>query len=226
MRRLCDETDARRLLNPGPVAIVTTAWRGMTNAAPIAWTTPLGMEPPLVGCVIHPHRHTADMIRFSEEFAINIPGPSLLKQTAFLGSQTGVDTNKLEASGLELFRGLNIEAPLIEGCLAWIECGLQDVIRVSEHTLFVGRVVRVQALDEAYAQAWKLEERRYSPLTYIGGTRYAVVGDPLEATFEVDAQGGLVVETAEEREQREEEEESLQRMVAQFRDAMRVRRQE
>lgn len=178
----------------------------MTNAAPIAWTAPLSMEPPFIGCVIHPHRHTADMIRFSEEFAINIPGPSLVKQTAFLGSQTGLNTNKLEASGLELFNGQRIEAPLIEGCLAWIECGLQDVIQIGDHTLFVGKVVRVQALDEAYAQRWLLKERRYSPLTYIGGTTYAVVGDETEAVVEVDAQGGLVGETAAEREEREEKE--------------------
>jgi flavin reductase (DIM6/NTAB) family NADH-FMN oxidoreductase RutF len=206
VRRLCDDTDARRLLNPGPVAIVTTHWRGMANAAPVAWTAPLSMEPPLVGVVIHPHRHTSDMIRFSEEFAINIPGPSLLKQTAFLGSQSGLNNNKLESAGLELFSGQRIEAPLIEGCLAWIECGLHDVIRIGDHTLFVGKVVRVQALDEAYAQVWKLEERRYSPLTYIGGTKYAVIGDPLEAVVEVDVSGGLVIEKAEEREQREEEE--------------------
>lgn len=206
VRRLCDETDARRLLNPGPVAIVTTSWRGMTNAAPIAWTTPLSMDPPLVGCVIHPHRHTADMIRFSEEFVINIPGPSLVKQTAFLGSQGGLNTNKLEASGLELFNGLKFDAPLIEDCLAWIECGLHDVIRIGDHTMFVGLVVKVQALDEAYAQKWLLQDRRYSPLTYIGGTSYAVIGDPLEAVIEVDAQGGLVRETPEEREQREEQE--------------------
>jgi flavin reductase (DIM6/NTAB) family NADH-FMN oxidoreductase RutF len=146
------------------------------------------------------------MIRFSEEFAINIPGPGLLKQTHFLGTQTGLNTNKLEAAGLELFNGQQVQAPLIEGCLAWIECGLQDVIPIGDHTLFVGRVVRVQALDEAYAQRWLLESRQYSPLTYIGGTHYAVVGDPREAVIEVDTQGGLVGETAEEREQREEEE--------------------
>jgi len=206
MRRLCDETDARRLLNPGPVAIVTTAWRGVTNAAPIAWTSPLAMEPPLIGCVVHPHRHTADMIRFSEEFALNIPGPNLLKQAAFLGSQTGLNTNKLEAAGLDLFPAQRISAPLVEGCLAWIECGLHDVIRIGDHTLFVGRVVGVQALDEAYAQRWLLEDRRYSPLTYIGGTHYGGVGEPLDAVIEVDAQGGLVTETSAERERREEEE--------------------
>ena len=63
---------------------------------------------------------------------------------------------------------------------------------------------RVQALEEAYAQHWLLESPEFSPLTYIGGTKYAVVGDPMDAAIEVTAQGGLVIETAEEREEREE----------------------
>jgi flavin reductase (DIM6/NTAB) family NADH-FMN oxidoreductase RutF len=206
MRRLCDPTDARRMLNPGPVAIVTTSWRGISNAAPIAWCAPVSMQPPMVGIVVHPNRHTADLIRFSDGFAINIPGPSLVKQTAFLGSQSGLNNNKLESSGLSLFSPLSIDAPLIEGCLAWIECTLQDVIRLGDHSLFVGNVVKVQADDEAYAQQWLLKDREHSPLTFIGGTRYAVVGDPMEATFEVDVSGALVAENAEERERREEEE--------------------
>ncbi len=205
VRRLCDETDARRMLNPGPVAILTTSWRGLANAAPIAWTAPLSMDPPLVACVVHPNRHTADLIRFSEEFALNIPGPGLLKQTHFLGSLTGLGNNKLEAAGLALFRGLRVEAPLIEDCLAWIECGLEDVQRFGDHTLFVARVVAAQALDVAYAGAWKLEQREFSPLVYLGGPRYAVLGDPLEASFEVDIHGALVTDTAEERDEREEE---------------------
>ena len=206
MRRLCDPTDARRLLNPGPVAIVTTTWRGISNAAPIAWCAPLSMQPPIVGIVVHPHRHTADLIRFSDNFAINIPGPRLAKQTAFLGSLTGLNNNKLESAGLALFNPLSIDAPLIEGCLAWIECTLQDVITIGDHSLFVGNVVKVQADDEAYAQQWLLKDRDHSPLTFIGGNRYAVVGDPIEATFEVDVSGALVAENAEERERREEEE--------------------
>lgn len=205
-RCLCDPTDARRLLNCGPVAIVTTVWRGMTNAAPVAWTVPLSMDPPLVGVVLHPGRYTADMIRFSEEFTINIPGPALLKQTHFLGTLTGVDTNKIEAAKLETFHGQWIDAPLIEGCLAWIECGVLDVMRIGDHTLFVAKPIKVQALDEAYAQTWKLEDPRYSPMTYLGGNRYALLGPALEAVVEVDVHGGLIVETPSEREAREERE--------------------
>lgn len=203
-RVLCDPTDARRILNPGPLAIVSTSWRAMPNAAPIAWTTTLSMNPPVVGCVIHPHRHTADMIRFSEEFAINIPGPSLLKQAAFLGSLTGLNINKLQNAKLDTFKAMRIDAPLIEGCLAWIECGLQDVIQIGDHTLFVGKVVTVQAMDEAYATKWLLESKEMSPVVYLGGTSYASLTTPIETSFEVDELGGLVVDSPEEREERDE----------------------
>lgn len=178
----------------------------MTNAAPMAWVTTLSMDPPRIGVVIHPQRHTADMIRFSEEFALNIPGPSLLKQTHFLASKPGLNQNKIEEAGLETFPAMRIDAPLIAGCLAWIECGLRDVFNVGDHNLFVGDVVRVQALDEAYAGRWLLTERAYSPLTFLGGNYYAVIGDPLEAVYSVDEHGALVVESPEERERREEEE--------------------
>jgi len=204
-RRLYDPADARRILNPGPVAIVTATWRGKANATPIAWTTSLSMEPPLVGVTIHPSRHIADMIRFSESFALNIPGPAMLKQVAFLGSQSGRDNDKMDAARLETFAGLRNEEPLIEGCLAWLECEVREVVRLGDHNLFVGEVLKVQALEEAYAMFWTLAERDLSPLTYLGGDRYAVVGDPLQAVYQVDEHGGLVIETVEEREQREEE---------------------
>lgn len=206
MRRLYDETDARRLLNPGPVAIVTTRSRGMANAATIAWTVVLSMDPPLIGCAIHPQRHTADMIRTGEEFALNIPGPALLKQTAFLGTRTGAEANKIEEAALETFDAVRIDVPLVEGCLAWIECGLQDVLPVGDHTLYIGKVVAVHADDEAYAERWLLEDPAKSPLVFLGGTHYGVLGDPLEAVVEIDEMGVLIVETPEEREKREEEE--------------------
>ncbi|MCA9821749.1 MAG: flavin reductase family protein [Dehalococcoidia bacterium] len=205
-RRFCDETDSRRLLNPGPVTLVSVAFRDERNAAPVAWAMPLSMEPPLVGVALHPERHTTDMVRAAQEFAINIPGPAMLKQVHFLGSHSGRDVNKLEAASIEWFPGMRVGAPLLDGCLAWIECTVRDSIRFPDHTLFVGEVVRVQALEEAYAGGWLLEDPKYCPLTYLGGDEYAVIQDKREAAIQTTMQGGLVLETAEEREEREERE--------------------
>lgn len=203
-RRFCDTTDSRRMLNPGPVVIVTAAFRDERNATPVAWAMPLSMAPPLVGIALHADRHTTDLVRASQEFALNVPGPAMMKQVHYLGTVSGRDINKLEATGLEWFSGLQTAAPLIDGCLAWMECRVEDVIRFSDHTLFVGEVVRAQALEEAYAGGWLLEEAQFSPLTYLGGNEYAVISGKRTAVVQTTAQGGLILETVEEREEREE----------------------
>jgi len=39
-----------RLLEPGPVVLVTTARKGRANVMPMSWHTMMEFEPPLVGC--------------------------------------------------------------------------------------------------------------------------------------------------------------------------------
>jgi len=45
-----------RLLEPGPVVLVTTAHKGKANIMTQSWHTMMEFEPPLVGCVISGRR--------------------------------------------------------------------------------------------------------------------------------------------------------------------------
>src|SRR3989304_4859861 len=144
-RRTLGELDARRVVAGGPVVLVTTRWHGVDNVMPVAWSMPLSHEPPLVGIAVHPSRHTYDMIRFSEEFALNLPGPRLMNHVQYLGIVSGRDVQKIEVAKLPTFKAQRVDAPLLEGCLAYIECSLEDVLRLGDHALFVGKVLAVQA---------------------------------------------------------------------------------
>lgn len=207
MRRSLEPTDALRLLNGGPVALVTTRWRDQTDVMPTIWTSPLSRTPPLVGVAVHPSRHTHDMIRFSEEFALNFPARDLLNHTHYFGAVSGQDLNKLEVAKLPTFSASKVSAPLIEGCVAWVECGLEDALRVGDHTLFVGRVLVVQAEAEAFDETWLVGDAEYRPLHYLGLDRYAVLGERLQAQLRTTEEGAIELgETPEERERREEEE--------------------
>lgn len=180
MRRNLSEHDARRLMVAGPLVLVTTSWRGQHDIAPVAWSMPLSADPPFIGVAVHPSRHTHDMMRFSQEFALNFPGPGLLNFAQYFGTTSGRDVDKFETSKLATFNARKIDAKLLEGCVAWIECGVEDVLRIGDHSLFVGRVAAVSAEDEAYNELWTLqgEER---PLHYLGGSSYATLGQRLEA---------------------------------------------
>lgn len=207
MTRKLERTAALRLLDGGPVVLVTTRWREQTDVMPAIWTTPVSHEPPLVGVVVHPSRHTHDMIRFSEQFALNFPARDLINHTQYFGSVSGVDVNKLELSKLATFKGQEVDAPLIQGCVAYIECGLEEALRLGDHSLFVGRVQVVQAEAESFDETWKLADEEYRPLHYLGLDRYAVLGETMQAELRTTDDGTIeLAETDEERERREEEE--------------------
>ncbi|HZQ35461.1 MAG TPA: flavin reductase family protein [Dehalococcoidia bacterium] len=205
MRRNLSEHDARRLLVCGPLVLVTTTWRNSDDVMPAAWSMPLSADPPFVGVAVHPSRHTHDMIRFSEEFALNIPGPRLLNHCQYFGTTSGRDLDKLELSKLPTFRARKVNTKLLEGCVAYIECGVEDALRIGDHTLFVGRVVAVSADEEAYAELWTLSEDEEKPLHYLGGDWYATLGRRMQARPPEAA--SLGEESEEERERRELERE-------------------
>jgi len=199
--------DALRLLNGGPVALLTTRFRNETNVMPVIWTVSLSRRPPLIGVAMNQSRHTHDMVRFAEEFALNFPGRDLLNHTHYFGAVSGADVGKLELAKLPTFKASKISAPLIEHCLAYVECSLQEALRLGDHTLFVGRVLVVQAEEEAFDETWRLEEREYRPLHYLGVDRYAVLGERLQAELRTTEEGAIeLAEAVEERERREEEE--------------------
>ena len=181
MRVNVTEHDARRLLVAGPLVLLTTKWRTAQNVMPAAWTTPLSAVPPLVGVCVHPSRHTHDMIRFSEEFVLNIAWPRLLNHAAYDGSVSGRVADKLDLSKLPTFKARKVEAPLLEGCVGYIECGLQDAIGLGDHTLFVGRVLAVTVEEAAYNELWLLDDPDERPLHYLGGFTYAALERRLDA---------------------------------------------
>jgi flavin reductase (DIM6/NTAB) family NADH-FMN oxidoreductase RutF len=47
-----------RLLEPGPVVMVTTTYKKQANIMTMSWHTMIEFEPPLVGCVISNQDYT------------------------------------------------------------------------------------------------------------------------------------------------------------------------
>lgn len=187
VRRKLEDLDARRLLGGAPVAIVTTRWKAVANAFPVAWSMPVSVDPPLIAIAVHPSRHSHDMISFGEEFALNFPSKVVLNHTQWLGMVSGLQGDKLEASRLPYFRAKAIEAPLLEGCVGWIECTVHDSYTTGDHSLFIGRVMAAQADTEAFDfdnGLWSLADDEYKPLNYLGSRTYSVLADALEAEVE------------------------------------------
>ncbi len=174
-------THASRLLMGGPITLVTSSYRGQHNVMPLAWCAPLSGNPPLIGISVEQSRHSVDMISHAEEFALNFPGRPLLHHVQYLGSMSGSDIDKFEATQLETFDAVHVSARLIEGCCAWIECELQQAIPVGDHVLFVGLPVAVHVDPESFDERWTVGAEEKRPLHFLGGRYYSSLQRVLEA---------------------------------------------
>jgi flavin reductase (DIM6/NTAB) family NADH-FMN oxidoreductase RutF len=181
VRRSIDEVEARRLLTGGPVVLVTATYKGRHNVMPAAYAMPLSIVPPLVGLAISPQRFTFDVIKASEEFALNFPTRRLLHHVQYLGSISGADIAKLELMKLPTFRARRLDTVLLEGCVGWIECGLEEIREVGDHCLVIGRVAAAAADDQAFSDHWLLQDEEEKPLHYLGGNLYSLLSEVLEA---------------------------------------------
>jgi flavin reductase (DIM6/NTAB) family NADH-FMN oxidoreductase RutF len=188
MRRSLDELDARRLLTGGPVMLVSTSYRGHHNVMPVAYSMVLSLVPPLIGIALHPSRYTTDVIRKTNEFALNIPTRDLLHHIQYLGSLSGADFDKLELTNLPTFRARLVNAPLLEGCVGWVECSLENMIEMGDHLLAVGRVVAVSAEEEAFDDHWLLTSNEMKPLHYLGNNHYAYLDYVMDARIPKSAE--------------------------------------
>lgn len=177
MKRDVPTSKAHRLINDGPVLLVTAAYKGKMNVMTAAWTTPISSRPKLVGVAIHPSRFTHDLIKRDGEFALNILGrPLAEKVKLFCGSVSGEDVeDKFKLAGLTRVEAKHVRAPLIEECLGHLECAVVDAIELGDHTLFDGEVVAAQAEEEAFDGYWRLEDEEAKPLHHLGGDFYAVL---------------------------------------------------
>ncbi|WP_437938929.1 flavin reductase family protein [Sorangium sp. So ce341] len=137
--------EIRRFLEPGPIVLVSSAWRRETNIMTMGWHTVMEFAPSLVGCVISSANHSFELIRRSKECAINVPTAELAEAVVGIGNCSGRDTDKFSAFGLTPVPGAAVGAPLIAECYASLECRLADARLVKTYNFFIFEVVKAHA---------------------------------------------------------------------------------
>jgi flavin reductase (DIM6/NTAB) family NADH-FMN oxidoreductase RutF len=134
--------DTRRYLEPGPIVLVSSAWKGETNIMTMGWHMMMGFSPALFACYIWDANHSFEMIRRSKQCVINLPTTDLLNEVIDIGNCSGTDTDKFAKFGLTPVDGTRVDAPLIEECYANFECRLYDGSQISKHSLFIWEIVK------------------------------------------------------------------------------------
>jgi len=130
-----------RLINHGPLILVSSFDKGRPNVCTVAWNMPVDFDPPKVACVIGEGSYTFKCVKKTKEFVINIPAKSLLKKVIQCGSVSGEKIDKFKKFSLTPIPSAKIKPPLVKECIAHLECKLLRDDLVDEYNIFLAEVV-------------------------------------------------------------------------------------
>ncbi|MFO1402367.1 MAG: flavin reductase family protein [Steroidobacteraceae bacterium] len=131
-----------RLLEPGPVVLLTTAARGRANVMAQSWHMMMEFEPPLVGCIVSGRNHSFAALRRTRECVLAIPDAAIARQVVRCGNVSGRSVDKFAKLGLTPVPAAQVRAPLVAECFANLECRVVDTRNVERYNMFVLEVVQ------------------------------------------------------------------------------------
>jgi len=140
------------LIEPGPIVLVTTFHHGKPNIMTMGFHMMIQHEPPLIGAVIGPWDYSYKALKATRECVIAIPGADLAEKVVDIGNSSGEDIDKFKTFRLTQRPAQKIAAPLIEQCIANIECKVIDTRMVKHYNLFMLQAVKAWVNDKRKEQ--------------------------------------------------------------------------
>lgn len=133
-----DPTRLRQALRrvPTTVTVVTASTEGGPFGLVVGSFVSISLRPPLVGIFLGDASTTWPRIRAAGRFAVNV----------LAHDQKELCARFARSGGTEKFHGVRWRpspsgSPLLPGVSTWLDCRLEDVSRVGDHHLAVGRVL-------------------------------------------------------------------------------------
>jgi len=137
--------DIRQFIEPGPVVLVSSAWKKERDIMTMGWHMVMEFLPSRIGCYIWTENHSFELIRKSKECVINIPTVDIADTVVATGNSSGRSIDKFAKFGLTAQPAEKVKAPLIADCYANLECKLYDASLIKKYSLFVLEVVKAHA---------------------------------------------------------------------------------
>ena len=173
---------AYRLLNHGPTVLVSSAHAERRNVMAAAWNMALDFDPPKIAVVIDKSTLTRELVDASGEFVLNVPSRRQAALTLAVGTRSGREIDKFSKVGVGETAATMVGAPLIEGCLAWLECRVIPEPHIQQtYDLFLAEVVAAWADPEAFSNGrWHFPDAQQRSIHYQAGGSFFATGDAFE----------------------------------------------
>jgi len=163
-----------RLINHGPVSLLTSAYQDKKDVMALAWYMPVSHTPRCIAIAIVPKRYSYQLIGKSKEFVLNIPSIEFKSFLLKCGSCSGRDVDKYKEFRLKTLKAKKVSALLLEDCVAHIECVVVDEKKVGDHQVLIGEVVAASANEGIVKPDGIIDLKKAKMLHHLGGTSFGV----------------------------------------------------
>lgn len=160
-------SDVYKLLEPGPVVLLTTAHHGRADVMAMSWRMMVDFEPPLIACIVSDRDHSCVALRATRQCVIAIPPVELAATVVAVGNCSGRDVDKFDQFPLTARKASLVAAPLIAECFANLECRVVDL--VERYGMFMLEAVKAW-IDPARRNAKTIHHRGYGEFVVDGET--------------------------------------------------------
>lgn len=125
------------------VTVVTTRDDGGDHGMTASAVSSLSLEPPMLLVCMHRRSRTGDAVRESRRFTVNV-----LAEDQAVAAQRFAMPAEDRFAGIATTRG-PLGTLLLDGCLAHIDCVVEDLLAAATHHIVTARVQRVAARNGA-----------------------------------------------------------------------------
>ncbi|WP_435609708.1 flavin reductase family protein [Pseudomonas knackmussii] len=172
------------LLNHGPSTLVTSEHDGVANVMAAAWVMPLDFDPPKLMLVLDRNTWSRHLVEGSGAFVIQLPSRRQAELTLAVGSNNGGEMDKFARFDIAQGRARKIAAPIVEGCLAYLECKvIAEPHNQDKYDLFIAEVVAAYADERVFSNGrWYFPDDELRTIHYQAGGAFFATGEAFQVS--------------------------------------------
>lgn len=172
------------LLNHGPSTLVTSEHDGVANVMAAAWVMPLDFDPPKLMLVLDRNTWSRHLVEGSGAFVIQLPTRQQAELTLAVGSSNGGEANKFGRLDIRTSRAKQVQAPVVDGCVAYLECKvINEPHNQEKYDLFIAEVVAAYADERAFSHGrWHFPSDELRTIHYQAGGAFFATGEAFQVS--------------------------------------------
>lgn len=128
------------------VTVITTANDGLLHGMTANAITSVSLDPLLLLVCVDRQAHAYEQLLQSGRFGVNILAEDQEEISRLFATKSEPERGQLRGAA---FRLGEHGTPLLEGCLAYVECEVADRFEAGDHTIFIGAVLDGRVLRDA-----------------------------------------------------------------------------